>query len=124
MDFLLVTISPVAAIPGASSSSLFPTLIFCCFNFIWAGKTKPKSSSTTEFGLIFHTSPSIVPNSWKGKVVGEAKALVRSLGANIDDKVIEQTIQQLADIWDGEEARHGIESFLNKTNISIKYFNF
>ena len=49
------------------------------------------------------------------KAVGAAKALVRSLGATIDDKVIEQTIQQLADIWEGEEARHGIESFLNKT---------
>ena len=49
------------------------------------------------------------------KAVGEAKALVRSLGATIDDKVIEQTIKQLADIWEGEEARHGIESFLNKT---------
>ena len=41
--------------------------------------------------------------------------MVRSLGATIDDKVIEQTIQQLADIWEGEEARHGIEAFLNKT---------
>ena len=49
------------------------------------------------------------------KAVGEAKSLVRSLGATIDDKVIEQTIEQLADIWEGEEARHGIESFLNKT---------
>ena len=49
------------------------------------------------------------------KAVGEAKALVRSLGATIDNKVIEKTIQQLADIWEGEEARHGIESFLNKT---------
>ena len=49
------------------------------------------------------------------KAVGEAKALVRSLGATIDDKVIEKTIQQLADIWEGEEARHGIEAFLNKT---------
>ena len=47
--------------------------------------------------------------------VSEAKALVRSLGATIDDKVIEKTIQQLADIWEGEEARHGIEAFLNKT---------
>ena len=48
------------------------------------------------------------------KAVGEAKALVRSLGSTIEYKVIEQTIQQLADIWEGEEARHGIESFLNK----------
>ncbi len=49
------------------------------------------------------------------KAVGEAKALVRSLGSTIEDKVIEQTIQQLADIWEGDEARHGIEAFLNKT---------
>ena len=49
------------------------------------------------------------------KAVGEAKALVRSLGATIDDKVIERTIEQLADIWEGEEARHGIEAFLSKT---------
>ncbi len=49
------------------------------------------------------------------KAVGEAKALVRSLGATIDDKVIERTIEQLADIWEGEEARHGIEAFFSKT---------
>ena len=49
------------------------------------------------------------------KAVSEAKALVRSLGATIDDKVIEQTIEQLADIWEGEEARHGIEAFFSKT---------
>ena len=49
------------------------------------------------------------------RAVSEAKALVRSLGATIDDKVIEQTIEQLADIWEGEEARHGIETFFSKT---------
>ena len=49
------------------------------------------------------------------KAVGEAKTLVRSLGAAIDDKVIERTIEQLADIWEGEEARHGIETFFSKT---------
>ena len=49
------------------------------------------------------------------KAVGEAKALVRSLGATIDDKVIERTIEQLADIWEGEEACHGIEAFFRKT---------
>ena len=48
------------------------------------------------------------------KAVGEAKALVRSLGATIDDKVIERTIEQLADIWEGEEARHGIKAFFTK----------
>jgi len=49
------------------------------------------------------------------KAVGEAKALVRSLGATIDDKVIERTIEQLADTWEGEEARHGIEAFFSKS---------
>ena len=52
------------------------------------------------------------------KAVGEAKALVRSLGTTIDDKVIERTIEQLADIWEGEEARHGIEAFFSKTKPS------
>ena len=50
------------------------------------------------------------------KAVGEAKALLRSLGPRIDDEVIEETIERLADIWEGEEASHGIDAFLNKTN--------
>ena len=49
------------------------------------------------------------------KAVGEAKALLRSLGPRIDEQVIEGTIERLADIWEGEEASHGIEAFLNKT---------
>ena len=49
------------------------------------------------------------------KAVGEAKALLRSLGPRIDDEVIEETIERLADIWEGEEASHGIDAFLNKT---------
>lgn len=49
------------------------------------------------------------------KAVGEAKALVRALGPKIDDQVIERTIEQLADIWEGEEASHGVGAFLNKT---------
>ena len=49
------------------------------------------------------------------KAVGEAKALLRSLGPRIDEKIIEGTIERLADIWEGEEASHGIEAFLNKT---------
>lgn len=44
-----------------------------------------------------------------------AKALVRSLGPRIDDAVIDDTIRQLADIWEGEEANHGISAFLTKT---------
>jgi methylglutaconyl-CoA hydratase len=49
------------------------------------------------------------------KAVGEAKALLRSLGSRIDEQVIEGTIERLADIWEGEEASHGIDAFLNKT---------
>jgi methylglutaconyl-CoA hydratase len=49
------------------------------------------------------------------KAVGEAKALLRSLGPRIDEQVIEGTIERLADIWEGEEASHGIDAFLNKT---------
>jgi methylglutaconyl-CoA hydratase len=47
--------------------------------------------------------------------VGAAKALARSLGPRIDSDVIEDTIRRLADTWEGEEARHGISSFLGKT---------
>ena len=49
------------------------------------------------------------------KAVGEAKALLRSLGPRIDEQIIEGTIERLADIWEGEEASHGIDAFLNKT---------
>lgn len=47
--------------------------------------------------------------------VGSAKALTRSLGPVIDDAVIDDTIRRLADTWETEEARHGIEAFLKKS---------
>jgi methylglutaconyl-CoA hydratase len=47
--------------------------------------------------------------------VAAAKALFRALSSQIDDVVIENSIRQLADIWDGEEASHGISAFLSKT---------
>jgi methylglutaconyl-CoA hydratase len=47
--------------------------------------------------------------------VGEAKALARSLGRRIDADVIDDTIRRLSDIWESEEAKHGISAFLNKT---------
>lgn len=47
--------------------------------------------------------------------VAAAKALTRALGPRIDDAVIEDSIGRLADIWDGEEAAHGIAAFLSKT---------
>lgn len=49
------------------------------------------------------------------RAVGAAKGLVRTLGARIDAAVIEDTIQRLADIWEGEEARQGIAAFLGRT---------
>ena len=48
--------------------------------------------------------------------VGAAKKLARSLGPTINRAVIDATIEQLADIWEGEEATHGLDAFLNKTS--------
>ena len=46
--------------------------------------------------------------------VAEAKRLTRALGPRIDAGVIEDSVRRLADIWEGEEARHGISAFLEK----------
>ena len=46
--------------------------------------------------------------------VAAAKAHARSLGLKIDEAVIEDSIQRLADTWEGEEAAHGVAAFLNK----------
>lgn len=46
--------------------------------------------------------------------VGRAKALARTLGPRMDDAVIDETIKRLADAWETEEARQGIEAFLAK----------
>jgi methylglutaconyl-CoA hydratase len=48
--------------------------------------------------------------------VGVSKALARKLGPKIDSGVIDMTIEMLADTWEGEEAEHGIDAFLNKKN--------
>ncbi|SLN34859.1 crotonase/enoyl-CoA hydratase family protein [Pseudooctadecabacter jejudonensis] len=47
--------------------------------------------------------------------VGAAKALARSLGAVIDRATIDETVEALTHIWEGEEAAHGLDAFLNKT---------
>lgn len=52
---------------------------------------------------------SVAPNA-----VAASKSLARSLGMRIDDVVIEETIKRLVDTWEGEEAREGIDAFLNK----------
>lgn len=46
--------------------------------------------------------------------VAAAKALARALGPRIDAAVIDDSIARLADIWEGEEARLGIQAFLDK----------
>ena len=46
--------------------------------------------------------------------VAAAKAHARSLGSKIDEAAIEDSIQRLADTWEGEEAAHGVAAFLNK----------
>jgi len=47
--------------------------------------------------------------------VAASKRLARSLGPRITPEVIDATIEALADTWETEEARHGIEAFLSKT---------
>ncbi len=46
--------------------------------------------------------------------VARAKALLRSLGPQIDDEVIAHTIDELAACWAGDEAPEGIEAFFEK----------
>ena len=46
--------------------------------------------------------------------VDRAKKLARQLGPRIDDAVIDATISRLADAWETDEAREGIDAFLEK----------
>lgn len=46
--------------------------------------------------------------------VARAKALARSLGAPITEDVIERVVQQLADVWETEEAREGVVAFFER----------
>ena len=46
--------------------------------------------------------------------VGRAKSLARWLGPRIDDEIIDGTIERLADSWESEEAKLGIQAFLDK----------
>lgn len=48
------------------------------------------------------------------RAVSASKALARSLGPKIDDAVIEDTVKRLADTWEGQEAKAGIDAFLTK----------
>lgn len=46
--------------------------------------------------------------------VQAAKSLARSLGAPINDAVIDDSIRRLADTWETDDAREGIAAFLEK----------
>lgn len=64
------------------------------------------SAIEAEIAPYLHTAP---------HAVAASKALARALGPVIDDAVIDATIARLADTWEGDEAAHGIDAFLNKT---------
>lgn len=46
--------------------------------------------------------------------VARSKALARSLGPVIDERVIEMTIDRLADTWETPDAREGVSAFFEK----------
>ena len=48
------------------------------------------------------------------RAVADAKALARSLGPDISDAVIDDSIRRLADTWETPEAQEGISAFFEK----------
>jgi methylglutaconyl-CoA hydratase len=46
--------------------------------------------------------------------VAAAKRLLHDLGPNIDDAVIDMTVNRLADVWETPEAREGVAAFFEK----------
>lgn len=49
------------------------------------------------------------------KAVAASKALTRLMGLHIDEAIVEETIKRLADTWEGDEAKAGIDAFFAKT---------
>jgi len=49
------------------------------------------------------------------RIFGASEAATLGVVARIDDATIDETIKRLADTWEGEEAKLGIEAFLTKT---------
>jgi len=83
------------------------------------------AAEAREIGLIAEIAPSDALDATVEKyavpylsvapgAVGSGKKLLRFLGPRIDDEVIETTIEHLADCWESDEAREGIEAFLAK----------
>ena len=78
-------------------------------------RSSPPTSSPTGSRRCFRLVPEVAPYlALPRGAVGRAKRLARSLGPRIDADVIEDTIRQLADAWEAEEAREGISAFLEK----------
>ncbi len=78
-----------------------------------------------EFGLVAEIAEDLdaaieAEISWFLKVAPDAvaatKALFRHLGSNIDEAVINHSIERLADTWEGREAQEGISAFFEKRN--------
>ena len=77
--------------------------------------SKVVASSEMEAAVEAEIAPylSVAPGA-----VGAAKALARKLGAAVDYTMIDHSIAQLAEIWEGEEAREGITAFFEKRKAS------
>ena len=52
------------------------------------------------------------------QAVSASKALIQTLRPAISDRVIEETAVRLADAWETNDAKRGIEGFLNKTRVT------
>jgi methylglutaconyl-CoA hydratase len=83
------------------------------------------SREAVELGIIARTvAPETLDEAVEAEIkpylstapgaVARAKALSRALGPRIDAEVIEDTIERLADAWETDEAREGIEAFFAK----------
>ncbi|MDE0114991.1 MAG: enoyl-CoA hydratase-related protein, partial [Albidovulum sp.] len=46
--------------------------------------------------------------------VAKAKSLARSLGREIDERVIEESVSRLSECWESDEAHEGITAFFEK----------
>ena len=51
------------------------------------------------------------------KAVSASKALIQTLRPSISDEIIEDTAVKLADAWETNDAKKGIEGFLKKTRV-------
>ena len=90
------------------SANIFPADYALSLGLIAAHVSKPDMNKRIEEEI----SPYLMAAP---EAVAASKRLIRSLGTRIDDSVIEDTVNRLADTWEGEEAATGIEAFLNKS---------